>query len=347
MTYASEVLADSAVSYYQFEETSGTSAADSSGNGFTATYVGSPTFSQTPGGGLPGTAVRFGTSTLPQARVTIPTSAFEPLNGDFTIEAVVKVLGDLTSLISPAGCTVYSGDAGGGIFTAIRICDAFDSAGAPCIVLSVGGGTSTEIAYPNDQAWHHVAVTWKNSTSTAKFYIDGVLAGSDTSVGHASQGSFTTSSGIAASFGSNAMRGALDEVAFYHTELSSTRIGVHYSAYTGATSVTINVSDAVGITDSVVPVSGSAAIYEVTKPDTCGDPSYHPDGELIVFQELIGSTYRISRIETDGTNHTVLKTGSTPFADPMYSDDGNYIVYSRRIAAPSGPKPYGEWALES
>ena len=47
MSYSSEVLTDSPLLYWRFEETSGTSAADSSGNGKTGTYVSSPTLGAT------------------------------------------------------------------------------------------------------------------------------------------------------------------------------------------------------------------------------------------------------------------------------------------------------------
>ena len=44
--YISTVQADSPAAYYQLDETSGTVAADSSGNGNNATYVGSPSLGQ-------------------------------------------------------------------------------------------------------------------------------------------------------------------------------------------------------------------------------------------------------------------------------------------------------------
>lgn len=48
MTYAESVIADGAVAYWRLDETSGTVAADSSGNGRDGTYVGSVTLGVTP-----------------------------------------------------------------------------------------------------------------------------------------------------------------------------------------------------------------------------------------------------------------------------------------------------------
>lgn len=86
-------------------------------------------------------------------------------------------------------------------------------------------------------------------------------------------------------------------------------------------------------------------IYTVTKPDLVGDPSYSPDGLYIVFTEKIGSVYKISRVTVAGASHTVLQSGSLPYADPFYSPDGSFICFSIRTGIVTGPHPYGQWAL--
>ena len=88
-------------------------------------------------------------------------------------------------------------------------------------------------------------------------------------------------------------------------------------------------------------------IYTVTKPNTVADPSYSPDGSLIIFVEKIGSTYKISTIDQVATQtHTVLQSGSQRYADPYYSPNGQLIVFAVQTGAVSGPNPYGQWALK-
>lgn len=88
-------------------------------------------------------------------------------------------------------------------------------------------------------------------------------------------------------------------------------------------------------------------IYTVTKPDVAGDPSYSSDGSRVIFVEKIGSTWKISTLTLGATPvHTVLQSGSAEYAEPHYSPDGRYILYSQLVGAVSGPHPYGQWALK-
>lgn len=87
-------------------------------------------------------------------------------------------------------------------------------------------------------------------------------------------------------------------------------------------------------------------LYTVTKPDTLSDPSYHPDGSKIVFAEHVGSAHRISTVTNEiSPVHTVLLTGTLPYADPYYSADGNFILFAVQMSGVTGPHPYGVWSL--
>jgi Tol biopolymer transport system component len=91
----------------------------------------------------------------------------------------------------------------------------------------------------------------------------------------------------------------------------------------------------------------TTTIYTVTKPDIVADPSYSPDGSLIVFVEKIGSTWKLSTLTTGATQtHAVLVSGSNPYADPMFSADGFFVLYAEQVGVVSGPEPYGQWALK-
>jgi Concanavalin A-like lectin/glucanases superfamily len=82
--YRSAVLADGAVAYYEFDETAGTTATDSSGGDNNGTYLGGYILGEPAGRAGLGSAVNFNGS---NARVRIPDSAtFDLGTGAFSIE---------------------------------------------------------------------------------------------------------------------------------------------------------------------------------------------------------------------------------------------------------------------
>lgn len=99
---------------------------------------------------------------------------------------------------------------------------------------------------------------------------------------------------------------------------------------------TIDISDTVRAVSVVQPYE----IYSVTKPDTLADPSWHPDGTSLIFVAQSGGNYAIATMNIGATpNYTEVYTdGTTAFADPTYSVDGSYILFSAEINP-------GEWAL--
>ncbi len=249
--YTSAVLADSPQGYYHFNEASGTTATDSSGHGRDGTYSGTVTFLQTPFSSLPGHAVDFsdGSGSTQVAHVSIQTTAFSPGTGDFTIEGWIKVENDL------------SGFFGSGIFHTVNASgDTFDlivfpanEFGTPKLTISSNWGTPDPAGdYPNDNAWHYFAVTSHDlgtNHSTITFYLDGVFVDSTTfGNGSTNMNLNTTAVAIGSSgFGSNDMRGQVDEWAVYNTALSSGRIAAHYAAAAGVTNYGVSLADTVGI----------------------------------------------------------------------------------------------------
>lgn len=88
------------------------------------------------------------------------------------------------------------------------------------------------------------------------------------------------------------------------------------------------------------------AVYSVTKPDIISDPSYSPDGIKIIFVEKIGSTYSISTITDEATpDHITLISGALPYADPFYSVDGRFILFSMQVSGETLSEPYGVWSI--
>lgn len=101
--------------------------------------------------------------------------------------------------------------------------------------------------------------------------------------------------------------------------------------------------NAVGVTDAFTAHASTRFLYKTTKPDTCTDPSFSPDGNNVIFVEKVSSTYKISRVSSSGGGHTVLQSGALPYSDPIYSPDGDFIAFAVRTSATG---TYGEWALQ-
>lgn len=226
MTYDSEVLADSPVTYYKLDDLTG---ADSSGNGNSAfltnaTLVGSGAFASSSNsvqlGSAPNTATGY-----------IDVVGFAPGTGAFTVEAWVKVLLDLSASFG-RGSMIYAEE--GSIWEfRLRFDDAFQY-GSPTFRMIYGGGADAGHyePFPNDHAWHHVVLTYSGS-GTLKFYIDGSLVNTTSHSGW----DFDAANGSVIGGNTNPSsadcRGSVDNVAFYHSELSAARISAHFAASGG------------------------------------------------------------------------------------------------------------------
>ena len=87
-------------------------------------------------------------------------------------------------------------------------------------------------AYPNDGAWHHVALVFDGSSSSLALYIDGVLAnstvGSYSSIGtHSSPGGIggvINGDAFGAGGGTGFFTGKMDAIAIYDAVLNSTEV---------------------------------------------------------------------------------------------------------------------------
>jgi hypothetical protein len=217
--YEEEVLADTPWVYYQFNETSGDIAADSSGNGRDGEYVDVELGEPSAGAGL-GTAIRLdGVSGL----VNVPPLDFE--SDQLTIETWLNmdfITGNCcTSVFSPAGWEQgwlhYNlGDSGGG-----RVEFALNN-GGPNDRWTEGGTLELE-------EWAHIASTYDKDEALARMFINGEevdfdIPGFDTP----QTVTLIVEAQIGAWEDSRYVSGAIDEFAIYDSVLSPERIKSHF-----------------------------------------------------------------------------------------------------------------------
>ncbi|MEK7500082.1 MAG: LamG domain-containing protein [Patescibacteria group bacterium] len=220
--------ASSLVGYWKFDEGTGTSAADSSGNGNTGTLTNGPTWS----------------STVPTTAFTNPYSvSFDGTDDYVAIGNSITSLGTTAVTVSSwvrtnsIGANQYildaSTDGGSGNGLSVRIRDngtiRFWHYNAAANANSVGTLSAN--------VWYHVAVTWDGTTN--RIYIngspDGTNTGDSNSLGSIYQ---IGHSNVLGGF----FNGRLDDVRIYNRALSATEItalaaGTHTTAtWTGTTS---------------------------------------------------------------------------------------------------------------
>lgn len=176
-SYGTLFLSHSPWGYWRLDESSGSTAADSSGNGRAGTLVGSVTWGA--GGPLGGTAAAFSGSVggaTSSTGITIP--AIHSLSGAWTISGWVwqaahvsqgYLIGSDNNLGGPASYWSITnrgpGSAGGEGF----ICQSRASS------TTTYRPTGTPSAIPADSSWRHFAVAKPSgATGTMRFYVDGV-----------------------------------------------------------------------------------------------------------------------------------------------------------------------------
>jgi hypothetical protein len=219
--YSAAILADSPLVYYQFDETSGTDATDSTTNGNNGTYVDGVTLSNTSLAAL-GTAVGFDSTTN---HVAVPDMGTLT---EITIEVWIKP----TSYPSLAG--IYSTTWGQGITIFIKPTGDMHNAFKGTDPRDISSDTNLPL-----NSWTHIVSTMKASEGWApNLYINGTLFGSTirsiTNSTIASDTPTVGKIGADAGYKGREYEGYMDEFAIYGSVLTPTQVQAHYDAATAA-----------------------------------------------------------------------------------------------------------------
>ncbi|MCA9137073.1 MAG: cadherin domain-containing protein [Planctomycetales bacterium] len=218
--YSANVMADDPTVYLKFEETSGTTAVDSTGNGHSGLYSGGPSLN------VSGVAERTGTAMgldgiNDKATVNVPiTSSFSAEVWARSKTPVWDEYGWLISSRAKNGFLLHP-SAGSRSWSGSIVDNAI-----PQNVIQIGSHTPSDI-----QGWHHYAITYDGTT--ARMFFDGTLVVE--SLLSVSRDAGPSNINIDLGFdnccgGTRYGNGALDEFALFSTALTPADIQDRFNA---------------------------------------------------------------------------------------------------------------------
>ncbi|MGB0723168.1 MAG: LamG-like jellyroll fold domain-containing protein [Gammaproteobacteria bacterium] len=247
--YSSQVIADDPLGYWRFEETAGTTLADSSGNGYSGSWYGAALQS---GAGIDGNALRF--NGIDQYALVDDDPAFRFDGQSVTVEAWVQVADNsdqYRSYVTVGGRhaaspvnyndAVWLGKARAGSDAGALRWDSYQGT-TNILTDSYSGALGwTGDSAPRDE-WIHLVGVIDLASQQQSFYINGDVQETlpiyslDVSTAQyfaVALGAFMNSAGDYFAFHNSLM----DEVAIYDYALSGEQIGNHYAVATGAAMV--------------------------------------------------------------------------------------------------------------
>jgi len=209
-----EAMGASLAAQYDFEEGSGATAGDSSGNGNNATLSGAPTW----GTDTYGVGSKYSMS-FSGGNYVAPAKAFGVGNGNYTIMAWVKTtsaIGQMYFVGNDAGGNGYRFGLGGG-----------------SIAFLIGNGLgNTEgncgAQKANDGKWHHIAGVFSRTGLSFTCYMDG-HALSTITLPSAYAGATDIAARIGTSYCCSTFTGQLDDVRVYTQDLTLSYINSIYN----------------------------------------------------------------------------------------------------------------------
>ena len=317
--YRSAILGDNPLVYYELDETSGTTAANSGslGAALDATISGSVTLNQTTFA-QGGTSFTFGGGVATAAG--LPNSLAE-----WTAEAWVNY--------SNGSSSNYLSNDQGGWNDDVLIGVGAEANNIPAnsvgLVHQGNPGTTREtVSQPiSSGQWYHVVITGSESAGEFKLYVDGVLVDTNDSLANGATfngvDGFGTPNLILGASRTDGLRpygGLLDEFALYGTVLDATTILAHYNTGSAAAGVPPSITD-------LSPADDSAGV-ETTSDlvATFSEPVFLTDNGTVTIRNLTLGSGSDTVINLPDPQVTV--SGSTLTINPTTDLDPetNYAV---------------------
>lgn len=302
--FQTEVLADSPLAFYRFEEAPGaTTLVDSSGNGLDIDYS-TPAGTTTLGeDGAVGLAARF----FGDGTIVTPLD-LDPSVGDFSIEAVVQsdtAAGDMVAVANQDG-TLGPGRSNL-VVNAARVYTSFS------------GGATTNSGVPvTEGGFDHVILTYDASAAaggvdpTFRFYINGVEAGNSTIVPESANGPWVIAGNK--NLTTQLFNGLVDEVAVYDKRLddpdgngdvSDSRVGAHYKGYLEDAETLVSLESSLPYVDSGQSVELNWFVSPALTSLTFDDGS----GPVDVLPDTVDCEGGVTVSPTETTTYTLSGTG--------------------------------------
>ena len=257
--YGRSVVTDQPLSFWRLDETSGSTAADSSDNGLDATYVG--TVTQGAAGALNG----FGrAATFDGASGGVVSTAGQSGPSRYATELW------FSTSTTRGGKLIGFGDAQTGNSSSYDKQVYLTNDGRLIFGVYNGGfDTITSAPHQNDGSWHHV-VAMQGPAGMA-LYLDDVLVGTNGATSNQGYGGYWRVGGDNLAFwpdqpDSNYLDGTIDEVAIYDGPLSAAQVDSHYLASgrtgpdtTAPTTAITSPADQDTLAAGTVPVTATAS----------------------------------------------------------------------------------------
>jgi fibronectin type 3 domain-containing protein len=301
---APSTVANGLIGYWKFDEGSGTTAVDSSGNNNTGTLVNSPTWVAP---GKVGPADLLFTAANTQLVSVSDAASLDPTNG-LTISAWVNAgnwSGNRRILQKGDGDNQYRLLAEGGVLK-------FDLSG-------VGTLTTT---LPTAGTWVHVAGTWNGSTMV--IYFNGVSKASQAASG--TNGTTSNALTIGAKNGSSTagdyFQGMLDDVRVYNRGLSASEIGVVMAPPLGVPTG-LRATPGNGQASVAWAASSGATSYHVKRATASGGPYLTLASPTVTSYLDTGLTndttyyYVVSALNASGEGANSAEAIATPYGPPF------------------------------
>jgi hypothetical protein len=219
-SYVGTILGDSPLVYYRLDETGGTTAADSSGHGYTGTYTARATLNQ------PG-ATSDGDGAISVSGQAVSGGAATALPSGTAARSVEVWFKTTAPPSSPYGSALVSwGTETTTQMFALKVYSATQmklTNWTNAYLFAVPAGANTL-----DGQWHDVVATYNGSTAT--IYYDGQSLGTQAVNFNTVDSAIGLVLGAQTGQNDTPFVGALDEVAVYNTVLSATQVQAHYHA---------------------------------------------------------------------------------------------------------------------